>query len=729
MSKVLNTVIALILNNVCLYQAVVQELVQWHKVRHFNVVSVFGIFHRDMTPFLVTPWITGANLNVFLTQHHRFLSPVDCMSLIRDVAAGLDCLHSFSIVHGSLIGANILIDNGRRACLTDFGLGSIRGPIQGSAFLGTSSDAPGAIRWTATELVAKDVERPTIHSDIYSFGSVALQIATGKVPWSEFEDEFDVVVKIGRGLVPLKPEDCDIKDSLWEFIQQCWEFIPEDRPTSLSALDFAEIEFRATLGCEKFPTPQPSHGASSHTPVSASSPAFTRAGTNVPTQSRPGAGSGGPMGPVIPASPRMALHEEVPRREQEKDTLSAPRRASVGLRIGGFQESSAPSLFQMDNFESIGTNVTSDGRFPPHLVAAGCEMPVGHPSQLVDRKVKALLSMLTMETFDSISDKIIHWVNEKDGRTLAQVTYLVLDKAAEETALSEMYARLCRKMMEQISPDVREDRIKNLEGKPIAAGGQLFRKYLLNRCQEDFERGWFAKEATAAAKASHDQATKAANEKKGTEEAELYSDEYYAVQKAKRQGLGLIKFIGELFKLQMLTERIMHECVKKLLGNIENPEEEEIESLCQLLKTLGKSTDVSSRIQLMLQDVIELRERKWVSRNAFAAPMMIAAFHEVDRAAAERESYNRQASLSRGRSRRGGKRNQEFGPDGWAVAGSPASRSPPNPKAGDFSQFGKISKGAPMVVGSSSVFAGGKKDSKRDPLSRTSSSSNMFHML
>ncbi|OJA15040.1 hypothetical protein AZE42_10231, partial [Rhizopogon vesiculosus] len=170
-------------------------------------------------------------------------------------------------------------------------------------------------------------------------------------------------------------------------------------------------------------------------------------------------------------------------------------------------------------------------------------------------------------------------------------------------------------------------------GKPIA-GGQLFRKYLLNRCQENFERVWFTKEATAAAKASHDQATKAANEKKGTEEAEIYWDEYYATRKAKRQGLDLIKFFGELFKLQMLTERIMHECVKKILGNVENPEEEEIESLCQLLKTvgqlvdtpkarahmdvyftrmkeLGKSTNVSSRMQFMLQDVIELRERKW----------------------------------------------------------------------------------------------------------------------
>ena len=105
--------------------------------------------------------------------------------------------------------------------------------------------------------------------------------------------------------------------------------------------------------------------------------------------------------------------------------------------------------------------------------------------------------------------------------------------------------------------------IRNPEGKPIT-GGQLFRKYLLNRCQDDFERGWVAKEATATAavtKALEDEAAKAANAKTkegGTEEIVLYSDEYYAAQKAKRQSLGLIKFIGELFKLRMLTERIMH---------------------------------------------------------------------------------------------------------------------------------------------------------------------------
>jgi len=384
---------------------------------------------------------------------------------------------------------------------------------------------------------------------------------------------------------------------------------------------------------------------------------------------------------------------------------------------------------------------------------------------IVDRKVKGLLNKLTMEKFESISNQIIEWANksesETDGRTLIQVIRLVFEKATDEAAWSEMYARLCRKMMEQISPKVQDDGIRNNEGKPIA-GGQLFRKYLLNRCQEDFERGWVQKEATAAAakaKAADDAAVASSNAAsaaaaegaKKDDEIALYSDEYYASQKAKRQGLGLVKFIGELFKLQMLTERIMHECVKKLLGNVNNPEEEEIESLCKLLITVGaqldtpkahahmdiyfsrmkeltKSPNVSSRMQYLLQDVIELRERKWIARNLVAAPTTIAQVHQAaakEKAANEKESLQRQMGMSRTSSNRGRGRNAEFeqGPDGWAVAGN---QRPVPSKAGDLSQFGKINKQQPMMFGPASVF--NKKD-KRESLSRSSSSSNMFAML
>ena len=175
--------------------------------------------------------------------------------------------------------------------------------------------------------------------------------------------------------------------------------------------------------------------------------------------------------------------------------------------------------------------------------------------------------------------------------------------------------------MEQISPLVQDRGSRNAEGKPIA-GGQLFRKYLLNRCQDDFERGWMEKEETAVAATrvvEHQAAAKAAND--------LIKDE----DKAK-QWQGLIKFLGELFKLQMLTQGIMHECVKKLLTNVEASEEVEIVGLCTLLTSIGDILDtpkarahmdvyfsrmkqlvenqsVSPRMQFMLQVRIPLSSR------------------------------------------------------------------------------------------------------------------------
>lgn len=56
--------------------------------------------------------------------------------------------------------------------------------------------------------------------------------------------------------------------------------------------------------------------------------------------------------------------------------------------------------------------------------------------------------------------------------------------------------------------------------------------------------------------------------------------------------LGNIKFIGELFKLNMLTDKIMHQCVQQLLTAREGaviPSEESLESLCQLLNTVSVS--------------------------------------------------------------------------------------------------------------------------------------------
>ncbi|KAF8342636.1 armadillo-type protein [Cantharellus anzutake] len=339
-----------------------------------------------------------------------------------------------------------------------------------------------------------------------------------------------------------------------------------------------------------------------------------------------------------------------------------------------------------------------------------------------------------MERFESISDQIIQWANksenESDGQSLILVTRLVFEKATDEATRSEMYAKLCRKMQEQISEDIQDDNVKDSEGIPIK-GGALFRKYLLNRCQEDFERGWSTKES-AAAKADADRAVEEAFDIR-----EQMSD-------GERQGLGTVKFIGELFKLQMLTARIMHECIKKFC-----------QTLCQLLTTVGRLLDtptakkhmdiyfsrmeeltrhssINARIRFMLMDVLDLREQKWRTRRVVAQSSTIVQVHADT--VEDRESVQwTQMGGSIGRERfeitsdgwsvagnnaaprplRNPLRweRSQFTSDGWSVAGNNATPRPPPKEAGDLSKFGTFSKAPPPpTFGPSRAFS--KKEVK-----------------
>lgn len=110
-------------------------------------------------------------------------------------------------------------------------------------------------------------------------------------------------------------------------------------------------------------------------------------------------------------------------------------------------------------------------------------------------------------------------------------------------------------------------------------------------------------------------------------------------KRTKSRMLGNIRFIGELYKQKMLTEKIMHECLMKLLGEVENPDEDEIECLCKLLTTIGKMIDhakakphideyflrmnemaknaaLPNRMRFMLQECIDLRRGNWSVRKA-----------------------------------------------------------------------------------------------------------------
>ncbi|ODN94166.1 hypothetical protein L198_05017 [Cryptococcus wingfieldii CBS 7118] len=379
----------------------------------------------------------------------------------------------------------------------------------------------------------------------------------------------------------------------------------------------------------------------------------------------------------------------------------------------------------------------------------------------IERKVKALLNKLTEEKFDPISKQILEWANksanEEDHMTLKLVIKLIFEKATDEAHWSAMYAKLCRLIHDQLDQAVTETTADN----KVYSGRALFRRYLLGRCQQDFQSGWKAREDTAvaaAAKEKEDGAKVAEKEMEkkpeGGEEKEavLLSDEYYAAQKAKRRGLGLVQLIGEMYKLDILTYRVITECLTKLLANFEKPDEEDVESACKLLTTVGdklvkanpdlldgsftalekilKNDDLPSRIRFMIMDVQDLRRDGFRSQKNQSSVMTIAEIHK--QAAKEKNAASARESMSRGGSRAGGRRDPPQQPGDWqAVPGGPRVAGRPV----DFAGIGRgLSSSArtssPSFAGPTSVFSrkGGNTASPAPPVSR-STSSNMFSAL
>lgn len=307
---------------------------------------------------------------------------------------------------------------------------------------------------------------------------------------------------------------------------------------------------------------------------------------------------------------------------------------------------------------------------------AGATDPSGNMApDMVQRKVKAALNKMTPEKFDRISDQILEIAgqskNEQDGRTLRQVIQLTFEKACDEAHWAGMYAKFCHKMLTTMSLEIRDETIKDKNGNPVV-GGALFRKYLLNRCQEEFERGW---EANLPEKPEGEES-----------EIKLMSDEYYVAAAAKRRGLGLIQFIGQLYKLGMLTIRIMHECVQRLLNFEGDPDEAAIENLTTLLRSVGSTmyesgdqgqallnayferinekimsnSNLPSRPRFMVMDLIDLKNAGWKGKDDAKGPKTIQQIHaeaEAAQAKAEAERQRQRAPGGRPMGGRGDSRN------------------------------------------------------------------------
>uniref|UniRef100_A0A669C5K8 Eukaryotic translation initiation factor 4 gamma, 1a n=1 Tax=Oreochromis niloticus TaxID=8128 RepID=A0A669C5K8_ORENI len=319
------------------------------------------------------------------------------------------------------------------------------------------------------------------------------------------------------------------------------------------------------------------------------------------------------------------------------------------------------------------------------------------------KRLRSILNKLTPQKFQELMKQVTELTIDTEERLKGAID-LIFEKAISEPNFSVAYANMCRCLMGLKVPT---------SDKPGVFVN--FRKLLLNRCQKEFEKDQDDDEIFERKQKELDAA------KDGEERERFRVELEEARDKARRRSLGNIKFIGELFKLKMLTEPIMHDCVVKLL---KNHDEESLECLCRLLSTIGKDLDfekakprmdqyfnqmdkiikerkTSSRIRFMLQDVLDLRKNNWVPRRGDQGPKTIDQIHKEAEMEEHREQMKVQQQLmskkesrdrftgnmgSRGPHTPGGGRTSQPQDEGWNTV--PISKNRPI----DTTRLSKITK-------------------------------------
>ncbi|KAG1728734.1 kinase-like domain-containing protein [Suillus paluster] len=207
----------------------------WLRLDHDNILPVFGMaLGFGPLPALVCPWMKNGTLTRYLEQSDHQITASTRKARLLEVISGVRYLHDHGVIHGSLSGSNVFIDDSGRACVADFGMAALLMEFSSESHF--SSSIGGAVRWIGPELFqvpdksSNFVGFPSTQGDVYSFGCIMLQVLSGKVPYHYFHRDTQIFFAISTGVKPVQPDSSCVNNAQWGIIQQCW-LSPQERPT------------------------------------------------------------------------------------------------------------------------------------------------------------------------------------------------------------------------------------------------------------------------------------------------------------------------------------------------------------------------------------------------------------------------------------------------------------------------------------------------------------------
>ncbi|WJX38636.1 mitogen-activated protein kinase kinase kinase [Trifolium repens] len=202
-----------------------QEIALLSRFEHDNIVQYYGTEMDESKLYIFIELVTKGSLRNLYQRYTLRDSQVSAYT--RQILHGLKYLHDQNVVHRDIKCANILVHASGSVKLADFGLAK-------ATKLNDVKSCKGTAFWMAPEVVKGKNKGYGLPADVWSLGCTVLEMLTGEIPYSNLEC-MQAIFRIGKGEPPPIPDTLsrDAKD----FILQCLQVNPDDRPTAAQLLN------------------------------------------------------------------------------------------------------------------------------------------------------------------------------------------------------------------------------------------------------------------------------------------------------------------------------------------------------------------------------------------------------------------------------------------------------------------------------------------------------------
>ncbi|WP_372366011.1 protein kinase [Candidatus Uabimicrobium sp. HlEnr_7] len=198
-----------------------REIKTTAKLKHPNIVNIYGSGYKDNYPYFAMEFIDGDDLHEFVQNEHPSMRSI--AEIIAKVAQAISYAHKNGVIHRDLKPENIMM-KGTEPKVVDFGLARVS---QHSQQLSKSGAMMGTVQYMSPEQTQGT--RVNKYSDIYSIGVILYELLCERLPFTGSTSPKIVQQILNKAPVPPSRIKKRVPVELELISLKCLEKKPQDR--------------------------------------------------------------------------------------------------------------------------------------------------------------------------------------------------------------------------------------------------------------------------------------------------------------------------------------------------------------------------------------------------------------------------------------------------------------------------------------------------------------------